>query len=54
MILNNGERLSLEEPSKGKVVTQAAYEKISREKTKEMMERFKSRKGGGMKIQLGG
>lgn len=54
VILNNGERLSLEEPSKGKVVTQAAYEKISREKTKEMMERFKSRKGGGMKIQLGG
>lgn len=55
IILNKNEKIVLEEPSKGKVVTQEEYEKISREKTKEMMERFKSRRGGNtMEIRIGG
>ena len=39
---------------KGKVVTQAEYDKISDEKSKEMMERFKSRDGKGIEIRIGG
>ena len=55
IILNTGEKIEIAEPQKGKVVDQATYEKISRKKTKEMMERFKSRRGGNtMQIRIGG
>jgi len=35
----------IEEPEKGKIVNQIDFDKISEEKTKEMMERFSSRQG---------
>lgn len=54
IILNKNNSIQIEEPQKGKVVDQETYEKISREKTREMMERFKSRRGGEMQIRIGG
>ena len=54
IIMNPSEEIKIIEPKKGKVVTQAKYEKISEEKAKEMMERFKSKNGNGMEIRIGG
>ena len=54
IILNPSEKITINEPDKGKVVTQAEYDKISDEKSKEMMERFKSRDGKGIEIRIGG
>ena len=54
IVLNPEERPEIKEPEKGKVVTREKFEKISREKTKEMMDRFKSRNGQGMEIRIGG
>lgn len=58
IILNPSEKIKVEEPEKGKIVSQAEYERISREKSKEMMEKFKSRNGvdmgGGINIKIGG
>ena len=58
IILNPTDKIKITEPEKGKVVTQAEYEKISRQKSKEMMERFKSRNGvdlgNGINIKMGG
>ena len=45
-----------EEPKKGKVVSQKQYEKIMDKKSKEMMEKFKSRRGfemNGMDFKMG-
>ena len=55
IVLNPKDRPSIKEPEKGKVVNREKFEKISREKTKEMMENFQGRgNGGGMRIQIGG
>jgi GLPGLI family protein len=52
--LNPSEKITISEPDKGKIVTQAEYDKISDEKTKELMERFQSRDGKGIEIKIGG
>lgn len=54
VVINPTKKISISEPKKGKVVTQEKFDKISREKTKEMMENFKSRNGRGMQIRIGG
>ncbi|NJN50210.1 MAG: GLPGLI family protein, partial [Polaribacter sp.] len=53
-VIISNEKKAIVEPDKGDVVTQEEYEKISREKSKEMMERFKSRDGKGIEIKIGG
>lgn len=55
-IVMNNKKLSLDEPKGGKVVSRKKFEKISREKSKEMMNRFRSRRGDGntMEIRIGG
>ena len=57
IIMNPTEKVEILEPTKGKVVSQAKYRKIMEKKTKEMMEKFKSRRGGNgrnMQIRIGG
>jgi GLPGLI family protein len=54
IILNPTDKLKIEAPKKGKVVTQEKFDKISEEKTREMMERFRSRDGKGIEIKIGG
>ena len=57
IVLNATDRIKIEEPKKGKVVSQEKYEKIMAKKTKEMMEKFKpgrSSKGKNMQIRIGG
>jgi len=58
VVLNPKETILIEEPSKGKVVGGDEFEKISEEKTKEMMERYSGgRKKGdqnSFSIRIGG
>lgn len=58
IVLNPSETIKIEEPEKGKVVTQNKFDEIQEQKTKEMMEKFKSRNGvdigGGINIKMGG
>lgn len=58
IVLNPENKIVITEPTKGKKVNQEEYQKISREKSKEMMERFKSRNGvdlgNGINIKMGG
>lgn len=58
IVLNPENKIVITEPTKGKEVNQEEYQKISREKSKEMMERFKSRNGvdlgNGINIKMGG
>ena len=58
IIINSSEENIIEEPKKGKVVLQKEYNKIQKEKSKELMEKFKSRKGvnmgNGITIKMGG
>lgn len=58
VILNPSDEISIEEPKKGKKITQAKYEKVMDEKSKEMMERFRSKRGSGngesIEIRIGG
>ncbi len=56
IVLNPKESLKIEEPTKGKIVTQAKYDEIMEKKNKEMMERFQSRRGDGETrvIRIGG
>ncbi len=44
IVLNPTEKINIEEPTKGKTVTQEKYDKILDAQTKEMMERFKNRR----------
>ncbi len=44
IVLNPTEKINIEEPIKGKIVTQEKYDKIMDTHTKEMMERFKNRR----------
>lgn len=56
IVMKGGEKVEIEAPTKGKVVKRDEYEKISREKTKEMMDRMRTRRGDGsrMEIRIGG
>lgn len=56
IVINPSNREKIDEPAKGKVVSREKFEKISRQKSKEMMERFRSRRGDGneMHIRIGG
>jgi GLPGLI family protein len=57
IVMNPKEKIIIEEPRKGKVVTQKKYRKIMDKKSKEMMERFKSRRnsrGNNVEIRIGG
>ena len=56
IVMNPKEKIVIEEPTKGKKVTQAQYRKIMDKKTKEMMDRFRSRRGDGnsVEIRIGG
>lgn len=59
IILNSKEKIVIEEPTKGKVVSQDEFDKIMEKKQKEMMEQFKSNNRGSKKgkatiIKIGG
>lgn len=58
IILNPSEKITIEEPEKGKIVSQNEFDEIQKEKSKEMMEKFKSRNGvdlgNGVNIKIGG
>ena len=45
IVLNPKERININEPDKGKVVTQEKYDEIMEKKAKEMMERYRPKKG---------
>ena len=54
IVINPTEKINIIEPVKGKVVSQEKYDKISDDKAKEMMERFKSKNGNGIEIKIQG
>jgi len=56
IIMNPKEKIVIEKPRKGKVVTQDQYSKIMDKKMKDQMEHFKSRRGNGnnVEIRIGG
>ena len=54
IVLNPSEVKEIKEPTKGKVVTREEFSKISFEKTKDMMNRYRSRDGKGIEIRIGG
>jgi GLPGLI family protein len=54
IVLNPSEKITISEPDKGKIVSQAEYDKIQDEKNKELMERFQSRDVKGIEIKIGG
>lgn len=57
IVINPKEKAAITEPSKGKVVTQEEYDKIVKEKTEEMRERFQNERqksGGGGRMRIGG
>lgn len=56
IVLNPTEKVKIVEPAKGKKVNRAKFQKISRDKSKEMMERFRTKRGSGngMELRIGG
>lgn len=58
IVLNTSGVTTIQEPTKGKVVSQDKYDEIQKQKSKEMMEKFKSRNGfdmgNGVKVKIGG
>ncbi len=42
LVLNSSKKIEIKEPKKGKKVTQQKFEEVMKEKTQEMMERFKN------------
>ena len=58
IILNPENAVTIEEPTKGKVVSLKKFTKIKKEKNDELMEKMKSRKGmdlgNGINIKMGG
>ncbi len=54
IVLNPKDIKEIKEPIKGKIVTRKKFEAIAKEKTKEMMDRFRSRDGKGLEIRIGG
>jgi len=58
IILNSSEKTNILEPTKGKIVSQNKFIKIQKEKSDELMEKFKGRNGldlgNGVNIKIGG
>lgn len=57
IVINPEDKIKIEEPTKGKEVSQEEYEEIMEKKAKEMMERFRPAKGresDGISITIGG
>lgn len=58
IVLNPSETIKINEPEKGKVVSQDKFNEIQTKKSKEMMEKFKSRNGvdmgNGVRVKMGG
>jgi hypothetical protein len=58
IILNSSEETNILEPTKGKIVSQNKFIKIQKEKSDELMEKFKGRNGldlgNGINIKIGG
>jgi GLPGLI family protein len=58
IILNPFKKITIEEPKKGKVVSQKKFTKIEKQKSGEMIEKFKGRNGvdlgNGINIKIGG
>lgn len=58
IVLNPEEKVEIKEPTKGKEVNQEKYDEIMDKKAKEMMERYRPRKGGkngeSISITIGG
>ena len=57
IIMNPKNKIEINEPKKGKVVTQKEYDIIIEKKMKEMRERFRNEReksGGGHRIRIGG
>lgn len=58
VVLNPSNKIEVKEPTKGKKVTQKKFDKIMDKKSKEMMKRFRSRKGrgnkGGITVEFNG
>lgn len=52
IILNPTEKVMINEPVKGKKVTQAAYREIMKKKTKEMMDRYRGRGNGDTSVEI--
>ncbi len=52
IILNPENKLSIEEPKKGKVVNQEKYDEIMAKKAKEMRERYDSERGDGHNVEV--
>jgi GLPGLI family protein len=58
IIMNPSEKITIQEPDKGKIVNQVVFNQIREEKTKEMMKRFSGREGvdlgNGINIKMSG
>lgn len=54
LVLNPKKVKEIIEPVKGKIVARKKFEDIAKEKTKEMMDRYRSRDGKGIEIKIGG
>lgn len=57
IVLNPSDKILIKEPKKGKEISEIKYKEIMDNKTKELMERFKSKRGGNgdhMEIRIGG
>tara|TARA_B100000780_G_scaffold257937_1_gene208032 strand:+ start:84 stop:947 length:864 start_codon:yes stop_codon:yes gene_type:complete len=54
LVLNPSKTIDIKEPTKGKIVSREKFNEISLEKTKEMMNRYRSRDGKGIEIKIGG
>lgn len=52
LVLNPKEVKEIKEPVKGKIVTRKKFGDIAKEKTKEMMDRYRSRDGNGFEIKM--
>lgn len=50
IVLNPSEKVEIEEPSKGKEISQEEFDKIREKKTQEMMDNFQSRNSDGNRI----
>ena len=58
IILNPSKKISIQEPKKGKVVSQKKFLEIEKQKSEEMIKKFKTRKGldlgNGLNVKFGG
>ena len=52
IVLNPEDEVKISEPKKGKIVTQAEFDKIMEKKMKEMKERYAPKRGDGQEIEI--